>query len=217
MFFSANVAPQYYITFFLLPPLFFLFRLLPYTHPQNTRSMSVAVRQYLTSHNAAAIAERILEFDESSATSQLAADRLGCTISRIAKSISLQLNKPKTPADKIAAVLVVAAGDAKVSNKKFKEAFNVAPKLLKREVCEEVLGHAAGGVCPYAIKEDVPVYLDASLKRFEYVFVACGTHNSVVKLTLEELEGSAQNCKGWVDVCEGWDSAPEEPKAPKEA
>ncbi|EPY18348.1 hypothetical protein STCU_10030 [Strigomonas culicis] len=99
--------------------------------------MSVAVRQYLISRDAAAIAERILEFDESSATSQLAADRLGCTVSRIAKSISLQLNKPKTPADKIAAVLIVAAGDAKVSNKKFKDTFNVAPKLLKREVCEE--------------------------------------------------------------------------------
>ena len=140
---------------------------------------------------------RIREFAVSSATVELAAEALGCEGSRIAKSLSLQAGD--------GAVLVVTAGDARLDNHKFKEAFGFKPKMLKAEAVEPLIGHAVGGVCPFGIQAGVPVYLDVSMKRFATVFPACGSANSAIELTLEELEKYSQAEK-WVDVCKSWQS-----------
>jgi len=141
------------------------------------------------------IADRILEFEVSSATVELAAQALGCEGCRIAKSLSFMLG------DK--AVLVVAAGDARVDNKKYKERFAAKAKMLTPDEAIELIGHAVGGVCPFAVNEGVEVYLDESLKRFETVFPACGSSNSAIELTIAELE-KYSNSLGWVDVCKDW-------------
>ena len=135
---------------------------------------------------------RILEFEVSSATVELAAQALNCEPCRIAKSLSFLVDG--------AAVLVVAAGDARVDNAKFKAKFHTKAKMLSLDDTEALIGHAVGGVCPFAVNEGVKVYLDESLKRFTTVFPACGSSNSAIELTLPELEQYSGFVE-WVDVC----------------
>lgn len=147
------------------------------------------VRAYFQSQG---IAERILEFDVSSATVELAAQALHCEGCRIAKTLSFQVG------DGVA--LVVTAGDMKIDNHKYKQQFGAKAKMLTHEEAETRIGHAVGGVCPFAVNEGVQVYLDVSLKRFETVFPACGSANSAIELTIPELERYAKPT-AWVDVC----------------
>jgi prolyl-tRNA editing enzyme YbaK/EbsC (Cys-tRNA(Pro) deacylase) len=142
---------------------------------------------------------RILEFDVSSATVELAAQAVGCEPARIAKTLSFMVNG--------APVLIVIAGDAKVDNQKFKTAFAAKAKMLSPEEAETLVGHAVGGVCPFAVNDGVTVYLDISLKRFSTVFPACGSSSSAIELTTPELE-QASAFTAWVDVCKGWESSP---------
>jgi len=151
------------------------------------------VRDFFNSHG---IADRILEFPVSSATVELAAQALGCEAKRIAKTLSF-LNGESV-------VLVVAAGDARIDNVKFKARFGVKPKMLDAEHVLAATGHEVGGVCPFVIPEGVPVYLDVSLQRFVTVFPACGSSNSAIELTLAELQTYADTT-AWVDVCKNWD------------
>ncbi|MCM1334616.1 MAG: YbaK/EbsC family protein [Bacteroides sp.] len=146
------------------------------------------VREYFTS---VGIADRILEFDVSSATVALAAEALGCASERIAKTLSFTVNG--------APILVVAAGDARIDNAKYKARFGTKAKMLAPEEVAERIGHAVGGVCPFAVNEGVAVYLDESLRRFETVFPACGSGNSAIELTIAELERYAAPV-GWVDL-----------------
>lgn len=141
----------------------------------------------------------ILEFPVSSATVELAAKALGCPGQRIAKTLSF------TGCDGV--ILVVVAGDAKVDNAKFKATFGLKAHMLPADKVEAAVGHAVGGVCPFAVNEGVTVYLDASLKRFDTVFPACGSDNSAIRLTLPELE-ELSRCAGWVDVCKAWQDQP---------
>ena len=147
------------------------------------------VREYLAAYGAA---DRIREFDVSSATVELAAKALGCAESRIAKTLSFMLG------DRV--VLVVAAGDVKVDNRKYKDFFGGKAKMLAREDAERLTGHAVGGVCPFAVNDGVEVWLAESLKRFDTVFPACGSASSAIELTLDELEKFSR-AKGWTDVC----------------
>lgn len=143
------------------------------------------------------VAEKIQEFEVSSATVELAAQALGCEGARIAKSLSFLVGEGK-------AILVVAAGDARIDNAKYKKEFSAKAKMLSAEQVVDLIGHAVGGVCPFAINEGVEVYLDESLKRFETVFPACGSSNSAIELTMNELELYAKPVK-WVDVCKNWE------------
>ena len=136
--------------------------------------------------------ERIQEFDVSSATVELAAQALKCEPCRIAKSLSFLVDG--------AAILVVAAGDARIDNAKFKAKFQTKAKMLSPADAEALIGHAVGGVCPFAVNDGVKVYLDESLKRFATVFPACGSSNSAIELTLPELEQYSGFVE-WVDVC----------------
>ena len=136
--------------------------------------------------------ERILEFDVSSATVELAAAALHCEPERIAKSLSFMLDGH--------GILVVAAGDARIDNHKYKEQFHTKAKMLSWEEAETLIGHAVGGVCTFAVNEGVDVYLDVSLKRFETVFPACGSSNSAIELSIPELE-KYSGYVSWVDVC----------------
>ena len=135
---------------------------------------------------------RIMEFSVSSATVELAAQAVGCAPQRIAKTLSFMVaDRP---------ILIVAAGDAKIDNPKYKAQFSQKAKMLSFDQAAELIGHAVGGVCPFAVNEGVTVYLDVSLKRFETVFPACGSSNSAIELTIAELEQySGFDC--WVDVC----------------
>ncbi|MBE6954426.1 MAG: YbaK/EbsC family protein [Ruminococcaceae bacterium] len=136
---------------------------------------------------------RVLE--ESSATVDLAAKALGCEGKRIAKSLSFKVGEK--------AILVVMAGDAKLDNPKYKARFGTKATMLTPEEAVELVGHAVGGVCPFGIKPDVKVYLDESLKRFDFVYPACGSANSAVKLTLDELERACGDAE-WIDVGKNW-------------
>lgn len=136
--------------------------------------------------------EKVKEFDVSSATVELAAQALSCEPARIAKTLSFMVDGH--------AILIVAAGDVKIDNHKYKEQFHTKAKMLSPEEAETLVGHAVGGVCPFAVNEGVTVYLDESLKRFETVFPACGSSNSAIELTITELEKYAQPVQ-WVDVC----------------
>ena len=147
------------------------------------------VRTYFTEKG---IADRILEFEVSSATVELAAAAVGCEGARIAKSLAFHV------ADKV--ILVVTAGDMKVDNAKYKAQFHTKAKMLSFDEAEVLIGHAVGGVCPFAVNEGVEVYLDESLKRFETVFPACGSSNSAIELRIPELE-LYSNYISWVDVC----------------
>lgn len=137
----------------------------------------------------------ILEFDTSSATVELAAKALNVEPARIAKTISFR--------DGEKALLVVAAGDARTDNGKFKAEFGFKARMLSPDEVLEHTGHAVGGVCPFGLKKDIPVYLDISLKRFETVYPACGSSNSAIKVNCQELEEYSQSMK-WVDVCKDW-------------
>lgn len=134
----------------------------------------------------------ILEMEQSTATVQLAALALDTEEARIAKSLSFY--------DNDSALIVVVAGDAKIDNKKFKQEFGFKAKMLSAEDAVKYTGHAVGGVCPFALPENVKVFLDDSMKRFKTMFPACGSSNSAIELTLEELDKLSKN-KKWVDVC----------------
>ncbi len=139
--------------------------------------------------------EKVKQFDVSSATVELAAQALSCEPARIAKTLSFMVEGH--------AILIVAAGDVKIDNHKYKEQFHTKAKMLSPEEAETLVGHAIGGVCPFAVNEGVMVYLDESLKRFETVFPACGSSNSAIELTIPELEKYAVPVQ-WVDVCKGY-------------
>lgn len=147
------------------------------------------VKEYFAS---VGIADRVREFDVSSATVALAAEALGCEAARIAKTLSFTVGESP--------ILIVAAGDARVDNAKYKARFGTKAKMLSHEEVAERIGHAVGGVCPFAVNDGVSVYLDESLKRFETVFPACGSANSAIELSIAELEKYAAPV-GWVDVC----------------
>ena len=138
---------------------------------------------------------RILEFPVSSATVELAALALNCEPCRIAKTLSFNVND--TP------ILIVAAGDAKVDNAKYKAYFGAKAKMLSHEEAAVKIGHAVGGVCPFAVNEGVKVYLDESMRRFETMFPAAGSSNSAIELTIAELE-QYSGFAAWVDVCKAW-------------
>lgn len=146
-----------------------------------------------------AMEDRILEFPVSSATVELAAEALHCQPCRIAKTLSFLVGE--TP------VLIVAAGDAKIDNPKYKAQFGTKARMLTPEQVETLIGHAVGGVCPFGLQPGVTVYLDVSLKRFETVFPACGSSNSAIELTIPELE-QYSGYTAWVDVCKGWNEEP---------
>lgn len=150
------------------------------------------VREYFKSFG---MEDRVLEFDVSSATVELAAEALHCEPCRIAKTLSFMVNGSP--------ILIVAAGDARVDNKKYRTQFETKAKMLTPEEAEALVGHAVGGVCPFAVNEGVTVYLDESLKRFQTVFPACGSGNSAIELTIEELE-KYSSYMSWVDVCKDW-------------
>lgn len=135
--------------------------------------------------------EKILEFSVSSATVELAAKALNTEGARIAKTLSFLLDS--------GAILIVAAGDARIDNKKYKGLFHQKAKMLSPEQVDEHIGHSIGGVCPFAVNDGVTVYLDESLKRFETVFPACGSSNSAIELTIPELE-KLSGYKQWVDI-----------------
>lgn len=147
------------------------------------------VKEYLEKEG---ILDKLHVFEESSATVELAAQAVGCEPARIAKTMSFLLNE--------GAILIVTAGDVKVDNKKFKECFHQKAKMIPWDQVEEYIGHAPGGVCPFVIKENVSVYLDESLKRFEVVYPAAGNDHSAIELTIPELEKYSKSM-GWVDVC----------------
>ena len=147
------------------------------------------VREYLTPYG---VADRMREFEVSSATVELAAKALGTEPARIAKSLTF--------ADGEGAIMVVCAGDVKVNSGKFKRAFGVKAKMLCFDQVHNLIGYDVGGVCPFDVNPETRIFLDESLKRFQYVYPACGSDNSAVKLTCEELE-QLSGSLGWVDVC----------------
>ncbi len=151
------------------------------------------VRNYLKKFNRD---KDILEMKESTATVELAAQALKTEEARIAKSLSFKY-------DDDCAMIVVIAGDAKIDNKKFKEEFGFKAKMLSPEEAYAYTGHAVGGVCPFALPEKVKVFLDDSMKRFNTIFPACGSSNSAIEVTLEELNEYSRNQK-WVDICKNW-------------
>lgn len=138
----------------------------------------------------------IMEFPVSSATVELAAKALGVEPARIAKTLAFRNNGE-------GALLIVTAGDARVDTKKFKGEFGFKPRMLDEEETLFYTGHAVGGVCPFALVQEIPVFLDISLKRFTTVFPACGSSNSAIELTPDELEKYAL-CNRWIDVCKDW-------------
>ena len=147
------------------------------------------VREYFKSYG---IDTRIKEFSVSSATVELAALAVDCKPARIAKTLSFIIDdKP---------ILIVTAGDTKIDNHKYKTFFNTKAKMVNREHAEDLIGHAVGGICPFAINNGIKVYLDVFLKRFETVFPACGSSNSAIELTIAELE-KYSNYSEWIDVC----------------
>lgn len=150
------------------------------------------VREYFRKYN---MEERVQEFEESSATVELAAKAVNCEPKRIAKTLSFKVGD--------APILIVVAGDAKIDNAKYKAEFSKKAKMLTYEEVLELIGHPVGGVCPFAINEGVKVYLDESLKRFETVYPACGSSNSAIELNIQELE-KYSNFYKWVDVCKEW-------------
>ena len=146
------------------------------------------VKEYLKKYNAD---NRVIVLDESSATVSMAAHALHTTEQRIAKTLSFKIN------DKV--ILIVLAGDAKINNSKFKHFFHEKAHMLPFDEVEKLTGHPVGGVCPFAVKSGVEVYLDESLKRFETVFPACGSPASAIEVTIKELE-EFSNPVGWTDV-----------------
>lgn len=142
------------------------------------------------------IADRIMEFPVSSATVELAAQALGVEGARIAKSMSFKIGEDP--------IIIVMAGDARVDNAKYKAQFHTKAKMLTHEEAHVLIGHDVGGVCSFALPENVKTYLDVSLQRFATVFPAAGSSNSAIEFTCEELERYSSNFQQWVDVCKGW-------------
>lgn len=140
-------------------------------------------------------ADRAIEFPTSSATVELAAEAAHCEPARIAKTLSFRVGE--------GCVLIVAAGDAKVDNPKYKTRFGCKAKMLAADEVEPEIGHGVGGVCPFGVNDGVAVYLDESLRRFDTVFPACGSANSAIELSIGELETFSASA-GWIDVCKGW-------------
>ena len=151
------------------------------------------VREYFKQYG---MEDRIKEFDVSSATVELAAEALSCEPCRIAKTLSFMVDGK--------GILIVAAGDAKIDNPKYKAQFSTKAKMLTPDEVNDIIGHAVGGVCPFGINDGVVVYLDESLKRFETVFPACGSSNSAIELTIPQLE-QYSNYISWVNVTKGWE------------
>ncbi|WP_462413521.1 YbaK/EbsC family protein [Neobacillus sp. Marseille-QA0830] len=139
----------------------------------------------------------IMEFETLSATVDQAANTIGVIPARIAKTLSFRGEDER-------AILVVAAGDAKIDNKKFRQTFGFKARMLSPEEVYEQTGHLIGGVCPFGLKNNLVVYLDVSMKRFETLFPACGSQNSAIELTCQEIE-QYSFAKEWVDVCKGWE------------
>lgn len=148
----------------------------------------IKVKKYLKQYN---MEDRIIEFDTSSATVSLAAKALNCREEKIAKSLSFKTK------DKV--ILIVVKGDTKIDNKKYKDEFKEKAHMLSLDEVETLIGHEVGGVCPFAVNPNVEVYLDNSLKKFDTVFPACGSHNSAIEVTIEELEKTTNFIK-WIDV-----------------
>lgn len=157
----------------------------------------MAIEKVKTFFNQYGITDRIQEFQVSSATVELAAQALNCESCRIAKTLSFKVDDH--------AILIVAAGDAKIDNSKYKAQFHTKAKMLTPDETEILIGHAIGGVCPFAVNKGVTIYLDNSLKRFKTVFPACGSGNSAIELTIEELE-KYSGFVAWIDVCKGWNT-----------
>ena len=153
------------------------------------------VRKYFRGYG---MEDRILEFDVSSATVELAAQAVGCEPARIAKTLSFKVEDQP--------ILIVAAGDAKIDNPKYKAKFHKKAQMLKPEEVTEFIGHAVGGVCPFGVPDSVDVYLDESLRRFKTVFPAAGSANSAIELSMEELE-KYSHARERIDVCKGWQEA----------
>lgn len=147
------------------------------------------VKEYFKKFN---IENKIKEFDVSSATVELAAKALGCEEARIAKTLSFKVDEVP--------ILIVTAGDVKIDNSKYKSIFHKKARMLSFEEVEPLIGHKVGGVCPFGIKNGVKIYLDNSLKRFQTVFPACGSANSAIELTIDELE-KYTDFDSWIDVC----------------
>ena len=146
-------------------------------------------KEYLQKYG---LEKRIMEFDVSSATVEEASKAINCKQEEIAKTLSFIVDN--TP------ILIVVSGDSKIDNSKFKTEFHTKAKMIPFDSVEELIGHAVGGVCPFGINKNVEVYLDNSLKRFNIIYPACGSSNSAVRLTLEELEKTS-NYKKWINVC----------------
>lgn len=147
------------------------------------------VREYLKQYK---LDNQILEFPVSSATVKEAAEAIGCREADIAKTMSFLVEEQP--------IVIVVAGDRKIDNAKYKQEFHKKAKMVPFEQVEDIIGHEVGGVCPFAVNKGVEVYLDESLKEFEHVYPACGSHNSAIKLTIKQLEETT-NYKKWIDVC----------------
>lgn len=150
------------------------------------------VKEYF---NQLGLENRIKQLEQSSATVEQAAKAIGCEPERIAKTLSFLVDEKP--------ILIVAAGDAKVDNKKYKNYFHQKAKMIPNELVESYIGHRPGGVCPFAINENISVFLDISLKRFKIVYPAAGNSNSAIELSLNELENYS-TASDWVDVCKDW-------------
>lgn len=151
--------------------------------------MFETAKKHLKEYN---LDDRIIEFPISTATVLEAANALKCTEGEIAKSLAFLLEDNP--------ILIIAAGDKKIDNSKYKQTFHIKAKMIPFDQVEKLIGHAAGGVCPFGINDNINVYLDESLKQYPIVYPACGTPNSAVKLSILELE-KASNYISWVDVC----------------
>lgn len=149
----------------------------------------VKAKEYLKKYD---LENRIMEFPVSSATVEDAAKAINCQEGEIAKTLSFLVNEKP--------ILIVAAGDCKIDNSKYKTEFKTKAKMIPYDEVESLIGHAVGGVCPFGINENVDVYLDNSLKQFEIIYPACGSSNSAVKLNINEL-AQISNFKKWIDVC----------------
>ena len=154
------------------------------------------VKQYFSQNQ---LSDRVLHFEQSSATVEQAAAAVGCAPCQIAKTLSFLVDE--------GCVLIVTAGDAKIDNSKFKAMFHAKAKMLSPEQVYSFTGHAVGGVCPFANPDGVRTYLDVSLQRFETVFPAAGSSNSAIQLTCDELAEYSHSL-GWIDVCKGWQETP---------
>ena len=148
------------------------------------------VKSYMTKFG---YENKMMQFEVSSATVELAAEAVGCKPAHIAKSLTFMVGEK--------VVMIVCAGDTKIDNSKYKMTFSCKAKMLSFDEVYELVGHKVGGVCPFSIKEGVEVYFDEMLKRFEVVYPACGSSNSAIGLSIDEFEKLAQNFKGYVDVC----------------